>query len=413
MRTMSESPHAGKTLAELIAAAEAADGLTRIEFRDPIAAFGVEAIRALEPWLKSPRLAAFAARTIAAAAPLAPDEARATLRRARASAAPAIAADIDAVLAAFAGPQRPQAGTAPARRPLRPGWDVSHADRLARRLTDLFVEGRLDLSKRPGRPPQGWNAMPEFAGAGALRAAGATDTDVRLWLTFTVALDKIRDADALAEASERLWKRERWAFEPAEVVRRGPAAVASVLRASGVSKLHAPDAHAWFRIAQSLSGGVSRPITDAIYDGRGDVRRLVAEVTRRDAGGQALFPSLRGPKISQLWIRELVVPGKAVIAGMDRLEVAVDVQVRKVTENLGVLDTRGQALDAVRGVIQRAWADDVRAHGAAGPEGIRDTAGALDPALWFFGKWGCTYCQEQRRQIPIADVCSRCTPAFE
>jgi hypothetical protein len=132
-----------------------------------------------------------------------------------------------------------------------------------------------------------------------------------------------------------------------------------------------------------------------------------------DARGIALFPSLRGPKISRLWIRELVVPGNAVVTGMDRLEVAVDVQVRKVTENLGVLDTRGQALDSVRGVIQRAWVDDVRAHGAAGPEGIRDTPGALDPALWFFGKWGCTYCQEQRRQIPIADVCSRCTPAFE
>jgi hypothetical protein len=409
---MSESPHVGKTLAELLAAAESADGLTRIDFRDPIAAFGADAIRALEPWLQSPRLAAFAARTIAAAAPLAPEEARAALRRGRASAPPAIAADIGAVLAGLSGGQRPQAGNGSSPPPLRPGWDVSHADGLARRLTDLFVEGRLDLSKRPGRPPQGWDAMPEFAAAGELRAAGATDPEVRLWLTFTVALDKIRDADSLAEASGRLWKRERWAFEPEEVVRRGPTAVASVLRASGVSKLHAPDADAWFRIAQSLAGGLSEPVTEAIYAGRGDVPRLVAEVERRDATGSALFPSLRGPKISQLWIRELVVPGNALIGRMDRLGVAVDVQVRKVTENLGVLATRGQPLEAVRGAIQRAWAEDIRAHGAAGPDGIRDTAGALDPALWFFGKWGCTYCQEQRRQIPIADVCSRCTPAF-
>jgi hypothetical protein len=177
---MSESSDAGKSLAELLRAAEAADGLTRIEFRDRIASFGVEAIRALELWLQSPRLAPFAARTIAAAAPQATDEARAALRRARASAAPATAADIDAVLAGLAGPQRRQAGPAPARRPLEPGWDVSHADGLARRVTDLFVEGRLDLSKRPGGSPQGWAAMPEFAGARALRAAGATDTEVRL-----------------------------------------------------------------------------------------------------------------------------------------------------------------------------------------------------------------------------------------
>lgn len=394
MHLMSHLSQPCTTLTELLAAAEAADGLTRIEFRDPIAAFGAEAIRALETWLQSSRLAAFAARAVAAAAPLAPDEARAALRRGRASAPHAIAAHIDAVLAGLTGAQKTQAGGAQTRPAAKPGWDVSHADGLAWRLTDLFVEGRLDLSRRPGGPPQGWGAMPEVAGARALREAGATDAEVRLWLTFTVALDRIRDADALAEASVRPWTRERWAFEPEEALRRGRRTLAPVLRASRVSKLHGPDADAWFRIAQSLAGGVSAPIADAVYAGRGEVRRLIAEVARTDASGQALFPSLRGPKISRLWVRELAVPGNAAIAGMDRLEVAVDVQVRKVTENLGVLDTRGQELGAVRGAIQRAWAEDVREHGAAGPEGIRDTTAALDPALWFFGKWGCTHCQE-------------------
>ena len=87
--------------------------------------------------------------------------------------------------------------------------------------------------------------MPEFAAAHALRAAGATDAEVVRAVASLAggrARRGVRDADALAEASRQLWKRERWAFEPEEVVRRGPTAVASVLRASHVSKLHEQDA---------------------------------------------------------------------------------------------------------------------------------------------------------------------------
>jgi hypothetical protein len=49
-------------LERLLAAARDADGLTRIEYRDPIAAYGREAIRALANWLSDPTLAGFAVR---------------------------------------------------------------------------------------------------------------------------------------------------------------------------------------------------------------------------------------------------------------------------------------------------------------------------------------------------------------
>ena len=35
---------------------------------------------------------------------------------------------------------------------------------------------------------------------------------------------------------------------------------------------------------------------------------------------------------------------------------------------------------------------------------LADTAGALDFALWFVGKWGCSYCEE-KGYAPIADFC--------
>jgi hypothetical protein len=51
-------------LATLLHQAEAASASVRIERRDSIAAYGARAIDAVSPWLKSPRLAAFAVRVI-------------------------------------------------------------------------------------------------------------------------------------------------------------------------------------------------------------------------------------------------------------------------------------------------------------------------------------------------------------
>lgn len=70
-------------LDDLLTRAAEADGLSRIEYRDAIAAHGQEAVRRLEPWLQD-RLAAFAVVTIAAATSYgAVAEARTTLLRAR------------------------------------------------------------------------------------------------------------------------------------------------------------------------------------------------------------------------------------------------------------------------------------------------------------------------------------------
>jgi hypothetical protein len=38
---------------------------------------------------------------------------------------------------------------------------------------------------------------------------------------------------------------------------------------------------------------------------------------------------------------------------------------------------------------------------AVGPEPLRGTAAALDPALWFWGKWGCSFCERAKRRVPI------------
>lgn len=280
---------------------------------------------------------------------------------------------------------------------------------LGRRLSELFMAGRLDLSERPGAPSSGWEGMPEVIAVHKLQAMGASDEAVRRFLTFCAAMDRARDADRLAVAGVRLYQDQPWVYDPKAVVARPLRELADALRRYGVSQRHVIDAFGWRILAETLADPHVAPgVHAAVFEGRGDAAVLLAELALTSTDGTPLFPLLGGPKVGALWVRLLAYPGGAEISSLHQVPVAVDVQVRKVTEYLGVTETEGLDLEDVRATIQETWARDVAEHGAAGPESLRDTPGALDPALWFYGKWGCTFCQRARRKLPISPVCEEC-----
>ncbi len=280
---------------------------------------------------------------------------------------------------------------------------------LARSLTEAFVNGDLDLSERPGAPPAGWEGMPEVAVARALRGAGADDAAVRLLITFTAALDRARDADRLWFSALELWRHEPWVFEPTAAAAASLTDLQDALRSSSVSQRHMVDSMAWRLIAETLacSSGPT-PFQEAVFQGQGDASALLATLHETTQAGTPRTPMLAGPKVGPMWVRMLAYPGGAAISSLQVLPVAVDVQVRKVTEYLGLTRTRGQDLDKVRAEIQAAWQRDVRDGGAVGPDPLDGTCSALDPALWFFGKWGCTFCEARGVRRPIAGVCADC-----
>jgi hypothetical protein len=63
-------------------------------------------------------------------------------------------------------------------------------------------------------------------------------------------------------------------------------------------------------------------------------------------------------------------------------------------------------LDDARPLIQRACAADVAEHGAEGPGPLDGTPAALDPALWFWAKWGCRFSQAAGEKLPIGAPCA-------
>jgi len=249
--------------------------------------------------------------------------------------------------------------------------------------------------------------MPEVAMANRLRARAATPTDVRLFITFTAAMDRARDSDVLWAAAERLHAEDPSLFRPESVIAAEEKDVRARLRASGVTQRHDADSSAWLTIARTLADGRVPVVSTAIYKGRGDAVSLMQAVSASGREGPS-FPLLQGPKIGTMWIRMLAYPGGASISTLEALPVAVDTHVRKVTEYLGVTVTAGQPLERVRLTIQRKWTEDVAAYGAEGPAGVANTSAALDPALWFFAKWGCTRCEREGRQLPISPICAGC-----
>ncbi len=141
-----------KTLEKLLAAAAAADGMTRIQYRDAIAGHGEAAIWGVEPWLCDDKLAFFAVRVIehAATEPGALASARAALRRGRKGCAESARDDIDDALSRLDRSARAPSGSArPAAAPL-PGILVPPPANLEQLVSEWRAAGS------PAQPPIPW-----------------------------------------------------------------------------------------------------------------------------------------------------------------------------------------------------------------------------------------------------------------
>jgi hypothetical protein len=154
----------------LLRQAAAADGMTRINYRDRIAALGVPAIERLEPWLRDERLGAFAVQTIlrAALGPGAAVAARSALLRGRVACSESVRCDIDATLARLGStraatggklPQLLQASIGPS-----PQRSMSGAPAAVRQIVERWV-----AQGRPPQPAEPWDRndwlawLPEYS----------------------------------------------------------------------------------------------------------------------------------------------------------------------------------------------------------------------------------------------------------
>lgn len=267
---------------------------------------------------------------------------------------------------------------------------TSFAARLAQAIASDFY------SAGSGR----WERMPEVECAGLLRAREEGERTVRLFLTFVSAMDRARDAGSLWKNGFGLFESNPELFDPARAAGLPHGELSRLLRESGVSRWHGRDASAWRRIAESLRSRSCSPVRRAIDGGVGNAGELLEDLRGCDRAGNPLFPLLQGPKLGAMWVRIMADPGGARIKNLNVVPVAVDTHVRRITECLGVTDTRDcPSTEKARPAIQRFWKKAVDSVDIGGPDGIAGTCAALDPALWYFGKNGLDGATRTRRLL--------------
>ncbi|MXZ12935.1 MAG: hypothetical protein F4Y78_02810 [Candidatus Dadabacteria bacterium] len=284
---------------------------------------------------------------------------------------------------------------------------MSDTARIVKMIADDFYGSQLDLSERGIVSYDSWSQMPDVKFVEEMRNSGKSERTIRLFLTFVSAMDRARDANSLWQSAAELFRSHPELFEPVEAQKITLDKLKLYLSESRVSQRHGPDSKAWHVISSSLVSEDS-PIRCVIDRGFGDAEELLKALKTRDEMGQSKFPLLRGPKIGPMWVRIMADPGGAKIERIEKVPVAVDVQVRRATENLGIVDTRGLKLREAKPIIQKACYNAVAQIDIGGPDRIAGTSAALDPVLWFYGKYGCSYCEKVGKQMHIGRACNHC-----
>ena len=286
---------------------------------------------------------------------------------------------------------------------------MSDAGLIAKLITEDFYQEQLDLSARKNAPPSNtWSAMPEVECVGYLRDCGVSERMIRLYITFIAAMDYSRDSKQLWWAGVELFVEHPDLFDPIKLSQGSFEMLSEKLKEKKVSQRHTRDSDAWCDIACTLLTEPQFPVNQTIESGIGDAKKLLNDVTSLGTTGRVRFPLLRGPKISTMWIRMLAEPGRAKIRHIETIPVAVDTHVCRATSYLGVTNKQSLTPEKDRKLIQSVWHSAVATTNIGGPERISGSCAALDPALWFYGKHGCSQCQTVGYKVRIGRACTYC-----
>ena len=166
---------------------------------------------------------------------------------------------------------------------------IQKTARLAELIADSFYGDGLDMSARDEATAGTWFEMPEVGAVRRLRDLQASDREVRLFLTFVSAVDRMRDASRLWRAAATLYESRPDLFEPTEVARVPVSKLREVLSSAEVSRFHKPDSEAWKRIAVSLVEE-NGPTRQVIKEGKGDAREVAGRLTEQTSR-KGLLPS--------------------------------------------------------------------------------------------------------------------------
>jgi len=225
-----------------------------------------------------------------------------------------------------------------------------------------------------------------------------------LFLTLTVAIDYMRNADQLWDAARMTYgdPHTHYLFNPVEVTRTGLGRCQDDLIRYGVVKKQMRDTTIWTTICLTLcrhfGGRVEPLLAEAEWSGP-KIIALIRSEKYRDG-----FPNLKGPKIAPLWVRMLKDNWQGhELVDMDKVELPVDVHTGAATVMTGCVggSFRGRFSEFAEAVWQ-VWRE--------GCERTELYPLQLDEPLWHLSRGGCrktvTMPCEYESMCPVAIFCT-------
>jgi len=259
--------------------------------------------------------------------------------------------------------------------------DDAKAFRIGERLLHLFYERKGVF--------HGYS-MPEYILPRNLKEG---TREHALYLTYVISIDYMTDA-------EKLWRNSRGAYElyterfqPQRILKASPTSVETFVKKLG-ARFYANAARIWIGISQILDGN---------YDG--DPRNITKYPLEIAAVKERLqdFPSLRGPKLSNFYIRAMGEKGLFKLQNLNELDIPVDKQVARFTIYTGVLTLLSDQFvgcaqeKPLRDYIEEAWRNAAKKLGTA--------PWKLDEPIWTIGSKLCS--GRKCGNCPVEDLCDR------
>ena len=197
-----------------------------------------------------------------------------------------------------------------------------------------------------------------------------------LFITLTVSIDYMRDAEQLWKQSCQAWTNpeNKWIFNPRDVVENGLEALIEFFKRIK-DRRPTKDAKIWYTICKKLlefNGSVYKLLEKLNFDALNIDEYL--NDNRKD------FPYLNGYKIKPLWLRMIHDTAEIKLNRIEKIHIPIDVHTARMT--LKIIfneDFDGNITKSLREKTQKAWIDILK--------NSQIYPLQLDQPLWLLGKY--------------------------
>ncbi len=216
-----------------------------------------------------------------------------------------------------------------------------------------------------------------------------------LFITLTVALDYMRPAEKLWEASRKTYEdpKTRYLFYPEEVVKKEQSELKRDMLKYKLALRPNKDLKIWKTLCETLNSEYDNNPIKLIEKFNYDALELYKYI----GAERSKFPNLRGQKILPLWLRMLNQQVEIKLEKIDKIPIPVDTHVRKASVMLGVTRRCND-----NNIIRESWSKIL--------EGTEIYPILLDEPLWILSKYGCSNvidnnCNLKGDKCPEAEYC--------